>query len=207
MGNESSEVDALLNQYQSGDESAFGEMFSNVRPRLHQMISLRIGPQLQRRLDPSDVLQEAFLDAKKKIGSYLLERKVSPFVWLRGVTVDRLAKLQRQHLGVQARTVTRECHLPENSSVHLAQHLVARTETASEVLSRKELHRQLQYAIDRLNDDDREVILMRHFEGLTNLEVAETLNLKPTAATMRHGRALSRLKQQLAKQNGVGGNS
>jgi RNA polymerase sigma-70 factor (ECF subfamily) len=88
--------------------------------------------------------------------------------------------------------------------VHLAQHLAARTETASVVLARKEIHRQLQLAIGGLSDEDREVILMRHFEELTNQEVAEALGIKPTTATMRHGRALARLKEQLAKQSAFG---
>lgn len=207
MENETSEMETLLAQHQTGNDSAFGKFFSTQRPRLEQMVRLRIGSQLQARMDPSDVLQEAYLDASQKIGIYLSDPTVGPFVWLRGVTFDRLAKLQRQHLGAQARTVSRECRLPENSSVHLAQRLAARTDTASAVLGRKELHLQLQQAIDTLSDDDREVILMRHFEGLTNLEVAEALQIKPTAATMRHGRALARLKQLLCQQSGFGENT
>ena len=204
MGNDPSEIDTLVAEYQSGNAGALEKLFTAVRPRLQQMVSLRIGAQLQARLDPSDVLQEAYLDAEQKIGRYLQQPTVSSFVWLRGVTFDRLAKLQRQHLGTQGRAVARECRLPENSSGHLAQHLVARTETASAVLSRKEVHRQLQLAIDGLSDEDREVILMRHFEELTNLEVAETLGIKPTTATMRHGRALARLRKQLSKQSAFG---
>ena len=204
MENEPSQIDTLLAEYQAGNDAALEKLFTAVRPRLQQMVSLRIGAQLQARLDPSDVLQEAYLDAEQKIERYLKRPTVSPFVWLRGVTFDRLAKLQRQHLGTQARDVTRECRLPENSSVHLAQHLAARSDTASAVLGRKEVHRQLQLAIDGLSNEDREVILMRHFEGLTNSEVAEALEIKPTTATMRHGRALARLKEQLRKQSTFG---
>jgi len=204
MDNESAEIDMLMAQCRAGNDAALEKLFTKVGPRLRQMVSLRIGPQLSARIDPSDVLQEAYLDAEQKISRYLQKPTVSPFVWLRGVTFDRLAKLQRQHLGTQARTVARECRLPENSSVQLVQHFAARTATASEVLNRKEMHSQLQLAIDGLSDDDREVILMRHFEGLTNLEVAEALQIKPTTATMRHGRALARLKEQLCKLSGFG---
>ena len=204
MGSEPSEIDTLVAEFRAGNEGALEKLFTTVRPRLQQMVSLRIGAQLQARLDPSDVLQEAYLDAEQKIERYLQRPTVSPFVWLRGVAFDRLAKLQRQHLGTQGRAVARECRLPENSSVHLAQHLAARTDTASAVLSRKEIHRQLQLAIDQLSDEDRDVILMRHFEEMTNLEVAEALGIKPTTATMRHGRALARLKKQLSKQSAFG---
>ena len=199
MTDDSIELEDLRTEYQAGNPAVVEELFSRLRPRLRQMISLHIGSQLQARIDPSDVLQEAYLDAENKINRYFQHPTVSPFVWLRGVTFDRLAKLQRQHLGVQARTATRTCHLPENSSVHLAQRLVARADTASEVVNRRELHQRLQHAIDLLSDEDREVILMRHFEGLTNSEVAEALQIKPTAATMRHGRALARLRTKLSK--------
>jgi RNA polymerase sigma-70 factor (ECF subfamily) len=172
-------------------------LFEYYAPRLRNMVRLRMGPSLQHRLDISDVLQEAYLDAARKVGGYVQEPKAVFYVWLRGVVEERLMILQRHHLGAKCRAVTREVPLPPESSTALARQLLARGSTPSQKLIKHELQRQVQHALSELDADDREVILMRHFEGMSNMEVAQSLGIGESGSTMRYGRALRRLKEIL----------
>ncbi len=191
------ETEAWLRRLQGGDLRALAELFGHYRPRLRQTVQIRMGTQLAVRIDPSDVLQEVYLDAARKIHRYVQAPEVSPFVWLRGLTWDRLSKLQRDHLGADCRAAIREIQLPEHSSAILVRQLIAPLAGPGTVALRTELRDRVRRALDLLDDTDREVILMRHFEEMSNDEVAEVLGLSPSAATMRHGRALMRLKKIL----------
>lgn len=181
----------------AGDKTALAELFGQYRPQLRRLVELRIAGPLTSRVDPSDILQETFMDASRKIDGYVRDPRVTLFVWLRGLTLDRMAKVQRQHLGVQSRAVSRELRLPEESSLALGRRLLAGGPTPSRVVEREELRRQVTAALRQLHDRDREVLVMRHFEGMNNAQVAEALEISPSAATMRHGRALKRLKDIL----------
>ena len=137
------------------------------------------------------------MDASQKIDTYVSDPRVTLFVWLRGLTLDRLMKVQRRHLGTQSRAVMRELRLPAESSLALGRSLLAGGPTPSGIVERGELRRQVAAALQELNDRDREVLVMRHFEGMSNVQVAEALGIGASAATMRHGRALKRLKDIL----------
>jgi len=137
------------------------------------------------------------MDASRKIDVYVSDPRVSLFVWLRGLTLDRLAKIQRRHLGTQSRAISREFRLPEQSSLELGRRLLAGGPTPSRAVEREELRRQVSAAMRQLHERDREVLVMRHFEGMPNSQVAEALGIGESAATMRHGRALKRLKDIL----------
>jgi len=195
-----------LDRLRGGEMSVLAEVFGYYRPKLRQMVNLRIGSQLAARIDPSDVLQETYLEATRKIQAYAQDPQVSLFVWLRGLTWDRLSSLQREHLGTQRRAAQRELQLSEHSSVMLAKRLLGGI-TPSGALVNIELRNRVRGALDRLPSQDREVILMRHFEGMSNSEVAETLGLSHSAATMRHGRALARLRDALQSDRSDGGMS
>ena len=186
-----------LGRLQAGDNGALAELFGHYRLRLQQMIQLRMDTELAVRVDPADVLQEVYLDATRKIHGYLQAPKVSPFVWLRRLAGDRLSKLHRHHLGAECRAAAREISLPEHSSATLVRQLFTPLAGPSTVAVRTELRDRVRQALAVLDQTDREVILMRHFEELSNEEVAEALGLSPSAATMRHGRALLRLKKIL----------
>ncbi len=184
----------------AGDKTALAELFGQFRPQLRRLVELRIVGPLTSRVDPSDVLQETYMDASQKIGNYLTDPRVSLFVWLRGLTLDRIAKVQRRHLGTQSRAASRELRLPAESSLALGRRLLAGGSTPSRIVEREELRRQVTAALRQLNDRDREVLVMRHFEGMNNSQVAEALEIGASAATMRHGRALKRLKEILTAQ-------
>src|SRR5262249_1591667 len=152
---------------------------------------------LAARIDASDVLQEAYLDAVRQVQGYLRQPQVSLYVWLRGLAHERLLNLHRQHLQAQCRAAQREMPLPAESSGVLAKPLLAPGLSPSQALLQEELRDRLQKALAALAPKDQEVLLMRHFEGMANGEVAQALGLSPSAATMRYGRALFRLKQLL----------
>jgi RNA polymerase sigma-70 factor (ECF subfamily) len=197
MTNEPSETTDLLRRLHAGDRDALAGLFDYYRSRLGKMVRVHLDTRLAGRFDASDVLQEAFLDAVRQLPAYLRQPRVAFYVWLRGVAWERLLNLQRQHAGAQCRAVGRELALPAKSSALLARSLLAPGPSPSEILLQAELRQRLQRALARLDPEDREVILMRHFENLSNGEVAQALGIGDSGATMRYGRALFRLKEIL----------
>src|SRR5262249_34112013 len=192
----------LLRQATQGDLQAMGRLFEVSRQRLRLMVDLRLDRRLQGRLGPSDVLQEAFLDACKRIGEYTQKASMPFFVWLRLLTAEKLLFLHRHHLGVQMRDAGREVQLPVDalcpaSSAVLAAELVARHPSPSEAAAKAEMRSRLESALDEMDPVDREVLVLRHFEQLTNGETAVSLALTESAASQRYVRALERLRAML----------
>ncbi len=172
------------------------------RPRLRRMIKLRLDRRLQGRVDPSDVIQETHLEVSRRLAEYLRDPSMPFFLWLRLVTGQKLALVHRQHLGVQARDAGREVSiyrgaLPEATSEALAARLVGRQTSPSQAAARAELNIRLQEALNSMEELDREVLALRHFEQLTNGESARVLGISETAACNRYVRALERLKKIL----------
>ncbi len=197
------EAACLLAQAAQGDRQAWGQLLEQHRDRLRRMIAFRLDGRLHGRLDPSDVIQEAFLDAQRRLDDYL-QNPTMPFaLWLRFLAGQRLLELHRFHLGTQGRDAGREVSLfrgpvPEASSVVLAAHLAGQLTTPSEAAIRAERQAALQSALDRMDALDREVLVLRHFEQLSNDEAALALGIDKSAASKRYSRALVRLKDSLA---------
>ena len=187
---------------QEASHSQLNELFAEHRERLRRMVQLRMDQRVQGRIDASDVIQEAFVEAAQRFEDYEQSREVSPFVWLRFLTAQKLVQVQRRHLGVQGRAVQRELRgspasIPNATSAVLAAQLVGNLTSPSHAVSREEQRLQVQEALDDLEVIDREVLALRHFEQLTNAEAAEVLEIAPEAAYKRYIRALRRLKQTL----------
>jgi RNA polymerase sigma-70 factor (ECF subfamily) len=194
---DSAETQGLLEQASAGDTSAFERLFTRHQPYLQQLVELRLDPRLRARLDPADIVQEAHMEAFRRLNVYL-EKRPMPFrLWLRQIACDHAAKARRHHLGRARRSLGREAALPEQSSLMFAEKLIALGSTPSQQLDRRELARRLHAALAKLPESDREVILMRHFEGLSNQEVACLLAIDPAATSKRHGRAMLRLHRVL----------
>jgi RNA polymerase sigma-70 factor (ECF subfamily) len=191
------QMEGWLRRLGQGDQQALAELFAYYGPRLRQMVRLRMDSRLVARVDVSDVLQEVYLDAARQVESYLREPGVGIYVWLRSLAWERLLKLQRRHLHAECRAVDRQLPLPAESSALLAKALLAQAPTPSQALLQEEVRRRVQTALTKLGTQDREVILLRDFEGMANAEVAQALGLSPSGATMRYGRALYRLKEIL----------
>jgi RNA polymerase sigma-70 factor (ECF subfamily) len=194
---DSPETQSLLQQAQAGDRQAFAQLFASYQADLRQMVELRLDPKLRARVDPSDVVQETNLEAFRRLSTYLEQRPMPFRLWLRQIAYDYTLKARRHHLGTARRAAGREVSLPEHSSLLLAQQLVAAGSSASEVLDRRQLALRLRQAVAQLPEGDREVVLMRHFEGLSNQEVGCLLGIEPGTVSKRHGRALLRLHRIL----------
>jgi RNA polymerase sigma-70 factor (ECF subfamily) len=199
---DSAETSRLLARMRTGDASACGELFKRHRPYLRRLVEFRIDPRLRARVDPSDVVQEAQMEATRRLDTYLTERPMPFRLWLRQIAYDRLLMLRRQHIKAERRAVERDVHLPERSSLVLAQQLLAGGPAPDEQMVRLEFARRVREAVQRLSDADREMMLLRNFEGLSNQEVARLLEIEPVAASKRYGRALLRLRKILM-QNGL----
>jgi RNA polymerase sigma-70 factor (ECF subfamily) len=203
MHEESADNLNLLHRIDAGDDAAVGELFERHRPRLRQMVRLRLDRRLQGCVDPSDVLQEAYLDIATRIPDYLANPEVPVYLWLRFLTGQRLVAVHRHHLGAQMRDAGQEVSLyqgalPQATSASLAAQLLGRLTSPTEAAVRAEMQVRLQEALNSLDPLDREVLVLRHFEELSNNETAAVLGIQKSAASNRYVRALKRLRDILA---------
>jgi len=189
------EVEALA---AAGDdvEEALGGLWQEHRRRLLKMVHLRMDPRLKGRVGASDVLQDAYVEISRRVRDYLADPRMPFFLWLRFITAQRLAALHREHIGAQKRDLRREVELgmPAASTPALVDQLMARGTTPTQRIAREERRVQLAQALDRLEPGDREILALRHFEELSNLEAAKELGIQPPAASKRYVRALDRLQ-------------
>ena len=201
-------TEILLNRAEHGDEQALAQLFAKYRKRLRRMIQLRLDRRLQGRVDPSDVLQEAYIDLARRLPEYAEDRSFPFFLWLRLVTGQRLMHIHRRHLQTAMRDATQEVSLyrgamPQATSMSLAANLIGRMTSVSEKAVRAEIQVKLQEALNAMDPIDREILVLRHFEELTNNEAAAALGIKKAAASNRYVRALKRLKDTLSSIPGM----
>jgi RNA polymerase sigma-70 factor (ECF subfamily) len=205
------DLEALLAGAAAGDEHDLDQLFSRFRKRLKQMVRLRLNRRLQGRIDDSDILQEAYLEAARRLPEYLATRPLPFFLWLRHLTGEKLIDAHRRHLGAQCRDAAQEVSLhrgpmPAASSVSLAAQLLGRLTSPSQAAIKAETRLRVQEVLNSMDPVDREILALRHFEQLTNGEVAETLGIKESTTSSRYLRALKRLKDELSQLPGLFGN-
>jgi RNA polymerase sigma-70 factor (ECF subfamily) len=199
---DSQQTQELLARARSGDAEAAERLLAEHREPVRHMIGLRLDRAIARRVDASDVVQEVLLEASRRLQDYLRD-PVMPFhLWLRHIARDHIIDAHRRHRQAQKRGVDREQPLApagwvDRSSLDLAAQFVDQELTPASAALRQELEHRLHDAIHQLEEDDREVILMRHFEQLSNQEVAAELNLTEAAASMRYLRAVRKLRDML----------
>jgi RNA polymerase sigma-70 factor (ECF subfamily) len=189
----------LLDAARNGDEGALAALIDRHRGRLERMVRLRMDRRLQGRVDPADVVQDAYLAVRGKFPQYIADSQLPFFLWLRLEVGQKLVDTHRFHLNTQMRDAGQEVSLhrgalPQVTSLSLAEHLLGRLTSASHAAMRVELKLRVQEALNSMDPQDREVLILRHFEELTNAEAARVLGIKPTAAINRYVRALRRLK-------------
>lgn len=200
---DSAETELLLQKVSEGDAQAFDSLFAKHRALLHAVVEMRLHPRLRKRIDPSDVVQEAHADAFRRLSEFL-ERRPMPFrLWLRRTTQERLIKVHQKHLGAERRSILREEALPDRSSLALARLLIAPGAPPGRRAEQKEQADLVRRALARLADTDREILLMRYVEKLDNQEIGALLDLRPDAVSKRHGRALIKL-QRMLHEFGIG---
>jgi RNA polymerase sigma-70 factor (ECF subfamily) len=207
MTTDPSESSDLLRRAGQGDAQALGQLLETHRQRLRRMVRLRLDPRLQGRIDPSDVIQETYLEAAERLAEYLRDPKMPFFLWLRFLTGQKLLVLRRHHLGTQARDAARELSIyqgamPEASSACLAAQLLGKRTAPLEAAIRAEMKLRLQEALNGMEPMDREVLALRHFEQFNNAETAQLLGISESGASSRYLRALKRLKEILGQAPG-----
>jgi RNA polymerase sigma-70 factor (ECF subfamily) len=192
---DSTQTDRLLKQAQAGDRQAMDSLFAAHRAYLRCVIDLHMDDQLRKRVDASDVIQETQLEAAHRIQDYLSQPTVSFRIWLRQTALEQLINHRRRHVIAQKRSVRREVQLSDQSSFALAHRLLEKR--PSEIVRREELAQQVREAVASMGEADREMILLRHIEELTNQEVSEVLEIDAGTASKRYGRALRRFREKL----------
>jgi len=199
-GNSRDQVDRARLATMGTDRAEWGQFLLSHRDRLRRMVALRLDQRLRGRIDPSDVIQEAFLEATARRPEYARQPDpMPPFLWLRFLTLQRLQLVHRRELGTRSRDAGRQVSIhggafPAASSAALAAQLLGRDTRPSEAAIRAERKQRLHEVLDRMDPIDREVLVLRHFEQLSNGECARVLGLGESAATKRYLRALRRLK-------------
>lgn len=195
----------LLAEVGRGKTEAVNQLLERHRVALRKLVQLRLDRKIARRIDASDVVQDVLLEANERLQEYIANPQMPFHLWLRHLARDRMIDMHRRHRGAQRRSLDRERSLAspqfsDQSSFDLASQLAASELTPAAASIRRELEQRFLSALDLLDDDDRDILLMRHFEQLGNSEAAEALGLSAAAAGMRHLRALRKLRAILGER-------
>ncbi len=200
------ETAVLQQQVLDGNtDEAVGQLMQKYQARLKRVIGFRMDRRLKARIDAGDIVQETFFEAIRRLDDYReCADKMTFFLWLRFLALQKLFQMHRHHLGVAARDANRELPmhrrgLPEATSMVLAAQLLGNMTSPSLAAERQERKLKLEEALGEIDEIDREVLALRHFEQLTNKETARLLELSETAASNRYIRALKRLKSVLQR--------
>ena len=196
--------DVIVAALHADREEALAKYFFAVEARLKRIVNFRLDYRLGGRVSESDVIQETYVRAAKRIDSFLDKDDMPFFVWLRLEVSQKLAEIHRHHFGAEKRDVRKEVKLRSNNesgrtSMALAAHIVAQLTSPSMLMQRAEQIATLEATLSEMNELDREVIALRNFEELSNLETAKTLGIEPAAASKRYLRALKRLREIMEK--------
>lgn len=191
----------LLQSARDGDDRAFNEVLLKHRERLRRMVAVRMNQQLRGRLDASDIIQDAFVEAARVVDDYLKNPKLPVYLWLRQLAGQKLIQAHRHHLGAEKRNAEREQpifgHAPAATSHCLALEFSGNMTSPSVVAMRQESKDELMSALESMDQLDREVLTLRHFEQLTSRESAAVLGLNHEMVKKRYVRALDKLQRLL----------
>jgi RNA polymerase sigma-70 factor (ECF subfamily) len=201
-------LDDLLGRARAGDNAALAALFTHYRERLRRMIHLRLDRRLTGRVDASDILQDVYLEVRKRMASGGADPNLPFFLWLRLVTGQKLTDIHRRHVGTRMRDAGMEITLhrgamPAASSASLAAQLLGTMTSPTQAAVKAEQRLIVQEALSGLDPIDREILVLRHFEHLSNDEAALALGLKRSTASQRYVRALLRLKDVLSTIPGL----
>ena len=194
---ESPETEQLIERAASGDRAARQALFTRHRARLRQMVAVRLDDLLARRVDPSDIVQEALAEAHRTMDDYLRRRPLPFYPWLRRLAWEQLAQMHRQHVEAGKRSLLQERRgddLPDRSAQLLANRLIASGTSPSRHAIRAETRERVQAALDELPARDREILVLRFLEQLSTAEAAAVLGIGEAAVSSRLVRALARLQ-------------
>jgi RNA polymerase sigma-70 factor (ECF subfamily) len=194
----------IIADLKSDREQALAKYFSMLRSRLEKVVRFRLDYRLKGRVSESDILQETYVRAAQRLDSFLQKPSMPIFVWLRLETQQHLLDVYRKHFEASKRDVRKEISFTRpaygnagDTSMALAAHLVAQMTSVSQIIEKSAKIASLEDTLNEMSELDREVIALRHFEELSNIETAEVLGIEPSAASKRYLRALKRLREIL----------
>jgi RNA polymerase sigma-70 factor, ECF subfamily len=196
----------LLQEIRGGSPDAVNRLMDRHRQAVHRMVQMRLDAKIQRRVDVSDVVQDVLVEANRRLSDYLAHPQLSFHLWLRQITQDRIIDAHRRHRASAKRSVDREQPMlvavgNDSSTLQLINELRDQELTPAAAVAQKEMALQVEAAIARLNDQEGEIIIMRHYEHLSNQETAAALGLTEPAASMRYLRAIRRLRELLGSES------
>ncbi len=209
MSPEPDDLQQILERASRGDRDALGPVLDGYRDRLRRMVRLRLDARIRARVDASDVVQEACFEASRRCGEWLRQQDVPFYLWLRFLTGQQILMCERRHLGAQARDVRREARpglggFPGADVTTVVEEVVANATSPTKALARKEVRAIVERALAQMEEIDREVLVLRHFEQLSNAEAAQELGIAEEAARKRYFRAAGRLREILEGSPGIG---
>lgn len=199
--NEAKQIERL----RAEPQAQFARLYSEFKERLKRIIHFRLDYRVAGRVSDSDILQECFVRASKRLEKFLKKPDYPFFVWLRMQANQQVADIHRKHLMAEKRDARKEINLnakqqgSNQTSMQLAAHLVAQMTSPSRLLQRSEEIAALESSLNEMNETDREVIALRHFEELSSQETAQVLGIEPAAASKRYVRALKRLQEIMSR--------
>jgi RNA polymerase sigma-70 factor (ECF subfamily) len=192
--------EVLLRRARAENGAALGQLLELYRSYLALLARLQIGRRLQGKVDAADLVQETFLEAHRHFALFQGSTEAAFVAWLREILAGRLAKLVRHYFGTQRRDVRLERALAaelEESSRVLDRGLLAPTSSPSRQAARREQAVLLAAALEELPEDYREVLILRHLEGLTFPGVARRMGRTVESVKKLWARALPRLRDVL----------
>ncbi|MCA9219918.1 MAG: sigma-70 family RNA polymerase sigma factor [Planctomycetales bacterium] len=205
MWPEPDKTEEILAHVQAGEASAVDQLLDRHREPVRRLVQMRLDQKIQRRVDVSDIVQDVLVEANRRLQEYLA-KPVMPFrLWIRQIAKDRIIDAHRRHRVSAKRSIDREQPLVapaglDQSTIQLAAQLCDPELTPAAAATQQEMARRVEAAIEELGEQDHEIIVMRHYEQLSNQEVAQALGLSEPAASMRYLRAIRRLRTALADE-------
>lgn len=206
MWPESDQTLELLDKARTGDDVAVNQLMERHRDSLRHLIRMRLDQKIRRRVDVSDVVQDVLIEANRRLNVYLDNPAMSFHLWLRQIARDRIIDAHRRHRASARRSVDKERSMSvpqgyDHSSIRLASQIGDKDLTPAAAALQKEMARRVEAAITQMDEHDSEIIIMRHYENLSNQEIAESLELTEPAASMRYLRAIRRLRSLMEQED------
>jgi RNA polymerase sigma-70 factor, ECF subfamily len=190
----------LLAEARRGDRDAVNRLLEKHRGAVRRLVEMRLDRKVQQRVDVSDVVQDVMIEANGRLDKYLDDPAMAFHLWLRQIAWDRIIDTYRRHRVSAKRNMDREqpMSMPagsDHSTMELAIQLCDPGLTPAAAAAQREIAFKVEAVIEQLGEQDREIIMMRHYEHLSNIEVAQVLGMNPPAASMRYLRAIRRLRE------------
>ena len=201
----SDETVELIADVQNGDGDARNDLLERHRKALRRMIDMRLDRKIRGRVDASDIVQDVLVTADRRLNDFLDKPEVPFFIWLRKLAQDRVIDVHRKHRASAKRSVDREQAWTfqvnnDESTIQLANQLRDDGITPAAAATLEEFRKHFEDVLNGMDDTDREIIVMRHYEFMTNKQVSVALDLSEHAASMRYVRALRKAGKLLRKE-------